>query len=883
MMKNIIYSLSHKAFLLCFVLLFISFADVHAQGDRFDANFYVSQKTFGKNSKPKYSKVRYHVCNNLKQAQDFAQRLKDAFKRDDLPGSMGDELDKTIASFRFQFKESRANGTFTQRVSEGMGMLILGDDGVETIEIKAGKEDYNVMIQGRASLEISQVDVTAKKKAPVFKKVPSTDTGWEVSFNINANIPAGVLDRNSRLMIQPMITDCQTDDTVDYLAPLVYEGSRYHKLQDKYMGFDYEFNDPVAVGYRPDIVLKENTPFFLDTNVVYKKPNKDKTYKCAYYVTAEDYTHKFFDNGGAGTGSCLSFKPFKFLNFDVVTAKMPLTSEFYDQAESQVRDVPRNLSLRFVVGTDKLTKDSLNDVELGKLSQEMSSYGDRLTEINVEGAASPEGTVKFNTELAKKRAIHAQQLLKNRLGSNMRYVRLPEPKVTVHTWEDVAKAMEKGDTAHLAEVRSIISAKGEDGAFSSIKNLPYYATEIIPILESQRVMKCSYQYEIDHIMNADEATSEYFAHKDEYISGKKDLSDGDYYNLFASITDSAELAVLTDVAYRHMVKQPAYELLKLSPYIANLKALQNIKNGVYDPNILRPFIDFSVGSLNSKDQSTGMVRNRRQIMINQAITYFQDQKLDTAQFIIDKVKSNGIDESVVKLSKFIVFVREFFKTSRTPEEEAEFQSAYDFVLNSSPDNRAVLYSELHGQLGKTREEAEEWINKLDDKSPKKWYLLGIVWADEAGHEPAFRGEGSFKTLTDQEYMELQSKDPEKLVEYNKALDAFYQEQQKLKQLKVPFYLAFFQHAFDLEPKFVRLYFNEGNVSDDVRKAHPYHRADIPKYRNMFDYIMMNRNAEKAEAAENAAKEQKAEETQGNSNEQTQNNEGKSDNEENKSE
>ena len=96
-------------------------------------------------------------------------------------------------------------------------------------------------------------------------------------------------------------------------------------------------------------------------------------------------------------------------------------------------------------------------------------------------------------------------------------------------------------------------------------------------------------------------------------------------------------------------------------------------------------------------------------------------------------------------------------------------------------------------------------------------------------------------------------------------------------------MAFFQHAFDLEPKFVRLYFNEGNVSDDVRKAHPYHRADIPKYRNMFDYIMMNRNAEKAEAAENAAKEQKAEETQGNSNEQTQNNEGKSDNEKNKSE
>ncbi len=852
MKVNSLYIFAHRVLTLVFLLLFVSAMGMQAQDERFDAKFYVSQKTFGKNSKPKYTKVRYHVCNNIKQANDFADKIKNAIKQDDAPGSMGDNLDKALASFRFQFKESRANGTFTARVVPGMGVLILGDDGAETVEIKAGSTDYNVMIKGRASLEIGQVDVLGKRKAPLFKKVPSTDTGWEVSFNINANIPAGVLNRNSRLMIQPLITDCQTEDTVDYLAPLIYEGKRYHKLQDKRMDFNYEDNDPVAVGYRPDVVIEENRAFFIDTNVVYKKPNKDKTYKCCYFVTAEDYTHKFFDNGGEGTGSCLSFKPFKFLNFDVVTAKMPLTSEFYDQAESQVRDVPRNLQLRFIVGTDNLTRDSLNDIELGKLSDEMKSYGDRLTEIKVEGASSPEGSLKLNTELARKRAIRAQNLLRARLGANARYVRLPEPKVTVHTWEDVAITLGKQDTAHSAEIRKIIADNGEAGAFASIRHLAYYETEIVPIMESQRVMKCAYQYEIDHIMDADEATSEYFAHKEDYISGKKDLSDGDYYNLFASITDSAELAVLTDVAYRHMVKQPAYELLKMSPYIANRKALQNIRTGIYDPETLRPFIDYSVGALNSLDHSTGLVRNRRAIMINQAIIYFQSQKLDTAQFIIDMVRRNGTDESVEKLSKFIVFVREFFKTNRSAEEEAEFQSAYDFVLNSSPDNRAVLFAELHSQLGKTREEAEEWIDKLDDNNAKKWYLKGLVWADEAGREPDLGSQDTgFKTLTDQEYMEMQSKNPEALVAYNKALDEHYQAQQKLKNMKVPFYLAFFQHSFDLQPKFIRLYFNEGNVSDDVRKAHPYKRADIPKYRNMFDYILSHQQKAAEEAAANA--------------------------------
>ncbi|MBP7359154.1 MAG: OmpA family protein [Prevotella sp.] len=792
-----------KAFMTLAVLLFLIPETLIAQGqsERFDANFTIAQKTFGKNSEQKYTKVRYHLCNTYKMAQDYRDRLLNAIKRDDEPGTLGNALETEIARMNFQFAYSRNNGTISTHVEQGMGLLVLGDDGAVAIEIETGKTDYQTLIEGHAALEISEVSVYAKKKQPKFKKVPSVDTGYEIRFNINAHLAAGYTNENSRLMIQPMITDCQTDDTVAYMKPMVYEGRKYHSLQNRRMSFNYHRNDPVAYGYHPEIALKKDEAFELDTNVVFRKPDKDKSYKCAYFVTVEDYEHIMYDNGGEGTGSCLSFKPFKFLDFNVGAAELPLTSEFYDQAESRVRDVPRNLQLRFQVGTDELTKDSINEVELRNLTKEMSSYGDRLTQIRIEGAASPEGSMQTNRMLAQKRAIRAQQMLKNRLGAKADNVRLPSPTVTVHTWADVAAALENcGDTSKLwkvREIRNIISQYGETDAYNKIKNLLYYDSDIEPVLESQRVMKCSYQYEVDHVMNNAEVMSEYFDHKDDYIKGTRDLSDGDYYNLFSSITDSTQLDILTDVAYRHTVRQPAYEVLRLSPYVANRKALKNMRNGIYDTSVLRPFVDFSLQLINSEDKGTGMIRNRKEILINQAINYFQESKLDTAQYIVDWLKGKGEDARIYNLSMLITFVHGFFQTDRTEEEEATFKKASDFVFNSNDINKAVLYSELHSQLPKTRQEAEEWVNKMDDKDARKWYLEGILWSGEASKESGSE--------------------------------------------EVPNHLAYFQHSFDLQPRFKRYYFNEGNVSDDIRKIHPYRRKDIEKYRKAFLSLMEERN------------------------------------------
>lgn len=771
--------------------------DGQADNNRFDANFDISQKTFGSKSKLKHSEVRYQRFNTYKQAQQYASQIEAAMKRENSAGAAdnGPGSEELIKRLALNLRASRSNGTFTARVEEGMGVLIVGEEGAAAIEIKKGQKQYSITLQGVAAIEIDEVIKTEKRKPPIVKRVPSTDTGWEVSFNINAHFEPGWVNKSSRVIIQPVVIDCMTEDTVSYLAPLVYEGEDYHPLQDKRMGFNYMKYDPVAKGFNPGHVLRENEPFDLDTNVVYRKEEKDRTYKGAYFLVLEDYTHKMFDNGCEGTGSCLSFKPFKFLNFNVAAAELPLTTEYYDMAESRVRDVPRDLQLRFIVGKDELTNDSSNNRILNDLTHEMRAYGDRLTQIRIEGAASPEGSLKLNQELAKKRALKAQTMIRGRLGRKADYVRLPAPTVVVHTWEDVAKKLEDNDEEDRAkEIRNIIAAEGEANCYGRIKSLAYYDSTIVPILESQRVMKCSYQYEVDHVMDADEVVTEFRTYKADYVSGKKDLSDGDYYNLFASIKDSAELDILTDIAYRHIVRQPAYEMLKLAPYVANKMAIKNIRKGIYDEKVLSPFIDFYIRQVNAVNHQTGIKVNRREMLINQAVNMFQNNKVDTAQYYLDMLKTAGSDEKTHKLQMFITFVRDFFKdrSLMSSDEIAAFNDAYEFVLNSSPDNRAVLYSELHNQMGKTRQEAEVWVNKMKDDNPKKWYLMGLLWSEESNKDGA---------------------------------------------TGVPYYMALFQHSFDLEPKYKRLYFNEGNVSDDIRKQYPYRRKDINKYRSAFPRVI----------------------------------------------
>ena len=860
-LTNIITSLT-------LALLLLARADIAVAQDNAFQRITV-QVTLNKGGKEDFQTVQYAKFKTFRQAKNAESELKVAIAKMDQLGAVGNELDKAVAKLKINWQISAPNGLFSTSVMPGQGILVLAESSVPyAFETKEGKTEYKEVI--KLEHQLRNVDVLGinRRKGPNIPKTPSIDNGYEARFDVALDLPDGYTTDDSRLIIQPMAIDCQTDDTVAWLRPFIFESNRYHRLQDRRMAFDYTKNDAVALGYIEQPVLKSNTPFIFHDRVTFRKPDKDKIYRGAYTCVLEDYHHVIWD-GGEESGSCLAFRPMKFLDFSVAAAEMPLTSEFQETAEANLAKFERDLRLKFEVGKDVLLHDSLNQVELNKLVRELRSYGERLWYVRVQGGASPEGSLELNTNLANKRADKARALLRNSLQSDVRVTTL-EPRV--YTWDDVLAEVEKQGKPEITEmVRNTIANNKPNEVFGILKGLPFFETTITPILENQRIMRCSYAYELEHVMEADEAVAAYYSDKEAYMNGTKRLSNGDYYNLLANIKDSAELDVVTQLAYKHITSQPGYTKIKLAPYVANRMALINIRRGTPNLDILRPFIDYTIHNVNQKrriDDFNSIVINRKEILINQAVNYFQEQKLDTAMYILGWVPQSPQTERLrmyITFSKY--YVSYICNDIKDPDTLALIKQAEGYVLHSSPENQAIIYAELHSHLDKKRSEVEPLVDRMSDDNPKKWYLKGILWSEEAGKEPAVEGaDDGFKELTDMEIMTLQNSDPTKLQAYYEAQEKHNAALSEARKDNTPYFLAYFQHSFDLEPKYKRLFYNEGNVSDAIRKKYPYKSKDKEAYRKKFKLLKAQADrlkAVEAQAATTAAETPAAETTSDN--------------------
>ncbi len=820
----------------------------------------------GKKGEVKKAKtVQYCMFRSMREAENAATQINAANQR--MFSGDVNALEKTMRSLGKSFALSNSNGVVEATAMSGWAFVVYDEEyGAKAVEIKSGQDNFVVTIQS-ATQVIDEVVKTGKytSSGPVIKPVPGIDTGDQVTFTVAFELPAGYTTDRSRIICQPMAVDCQTEDTMAYLQPIILEGKDYHVKQDKRMGFDYMKNDSVARGYDPRVVLENDKPVAYSTNVVYKKPDKERIYRGSFYVVLEDFHHKVWDSGTLTTGSCLAFKPLKFLDLSVAAADMPLTSEFQEQAQENLADVKKELDLKFRVGTDDLLNDSANMAKQQAIVKELRSYGTQLWNVEVQGGASPEGSIELNTRLANQRANVAKNILRRHIGSDVR-IATKDPRV--YTWEDVLNALGKKGVAQdvYDVVKNTIENYKPNEVFGILKGQPFYETEIVPILESMRIMFVQYQYEIKHIMNAEEAVDNYYTFKKDYMSGEKKLSNGDYFNLLATITDSLELDTVTMLAYKHITSQAEYTRLKLAPYVANRMALMLSRAGMPDVNILRPFIDLSrpVNQMDMSDRFNPVKINREQIVLNQAVMYFQEAKLDSALLFIEMLENKKVQLAAAsRMRKLVTFQQgypAYLQGSLTnPKQIEDIREAERYVLNSGDFNRAIIWTELHSQLNKSREDCERLLDRMPDDNPKKWYLKGIIWADEAGKEPqvndyaSSQASAGFRELSTEEEDELMRTDPDKYQEYLKQLDEIANGgnanvDEEIDVSKVPFFLAYFQHSFDMEKKFIRFYRNEGNVNDNVRKQYKYLRKDIPAYRKKFEIIKAAHDRELAEEA-----------------------------------
>ena len=805
------------------------------------------------NGKDIHERVEYTMLTKAE-----AQKAKAAF--DKLTGD-GDKsqsikedeieaIDRLKRKYGFVKKNTtRASGRFSINAATTLCLLfITGQESKvsDIIEIVEGKTEYDVVINVQRLREVVKQGNAVERE---FIGGGNGDTGdGNCYFHISLNIPKGYGKESSRLIIQTYAVDCQTDDTLAYCDPLVYEGREYHTLQNRRMDYDYFANDKLAGAYHDRMEITSDDWIRIDTTVVYQKPDKNLTYRGPYTYVLEDY-HHVYKRGGWG-GTCLVERPFKFLDFTPALAEIPLTEEFREDAQSQFGQENRDLQLRFVVGKDVLEEDSMNQVNIDKLISELRSYGEKLVAPKIQGYASPDGGMKVNQDLALRRAQYAARIIQRYLPAGTTV----SSSSSVYTWNDVADALaKKGLQDYADQVRAI--AARTDSPDRELKMLDFYATDVEPILESMRAMRASYQYLRAKVLTADEAVEEYYSHKRDYQLGKKKFSNGDFWNIYNNLNDEAEADSLTLLAYNYITKDPEYATENIiAPYVANRYAIYNLNKGTPNARILEPFIDLSYHNVNAKkaiDDFLTITINRKEILLNQAVTYFQEQKLDSALFFINWLhKANVSDVTLDNMEKYMNLKRLHAIHNKTFQERQTYEAAKKFVLSVSDENKAILYTEIP-DWGMT-DEAMKYVDKMPDNSAKKWYLKALLWVDKAGKEPRDFDESEkvddtpgFKLLTPAEEDSLMVSDPGEYNKYMADLVAWQNQRDSIKAARpqkaddgidiedIPYYLAYFHHAFELEPLFKRIYFTEGHVSEDMRKLYKYKNKNIPAYRKLF--------------------------------------------------
>lgn len=804
-----------------------------------------------------------------------AQEAKAAFDRltgegDKSQNITGDEIeaiDRLKRRYGFVKKNTtKASGRFSINAATTLCLLfITGQESKvsDIIEIVEGKTEYNVVINVQRLRE-----VVKQGKAVERESIGGGggDTGdGNCYFHISLNIPKGFGKESARLIIQTYAVCCQTDDTVAYCEPLVYEGKEYHTLQNRRMDYDYYANDKLAGAYRDGMELSSDEWIRIDTTLVYKKEDKNLDYRGPYTYVLEDY-HHVYKTGGWG-GTCLFERPFKFVDFTPALAEMPLSDEFREEAQSQFGQENRDLQLRFVVGRDVLEEDSMNQVNIRKLVEELRSYGSKLVAPKIQGMASPDGGLKANQDLALRRAQYAARIIQPYLPSGVKV----SSSSSVYTWNDVADALAKKGKGEMADQVRAIAAK-TDSPDRELRQLDYYTTEIEPILEGMRVMRASYQYLRAKVLTADEAVDEYYTNKREYQTGKKKFSNGDFWNIYSHLTDEAEIDSLTVMAYNYITKDPEYATENIiAPYVANRYAIFNLKKGTPNARILEPFIDLSYRNVNAKkaiDDFLAITINRKEILLNQAVTYFQEQKIDSAMYFINWLRRAKVSDATLdNLEKYMNLKKLHFIHNKSLQQRQIYDEAKNYVLSVSDENKAILYSEIP-DWGMT-DEAMKYVDKLPDNSAKKWYLKALLWVDKAGKEPRDFDESEtvpdnsgFKVLSSAEEDQLMMSNPGEYNLYMEKLAAWQHQRDSIEAARpkqadddidiegIPYYLAYFHHAFELEPLYKRIYFTEGHVTEDMRKIYKYKNKNIPAYRKLFRLLYEQDQKRKEEESEN---------------------------------
>lgn len=591
--------------------------------------------------------------------------------------------------------------------------------GLSPSVLKEVRHQMKIDVSIDEGVMLESVTVTAMRL--VLKpepKAPKMIGNMLIPYN-TFKLPPYFGNRFSRLIIQPYVLDCETNDTVTFARPSVYDGKEYALTQERKMGYDMD-RDPLRPYIKAEaLTTRAMNLDWTDTIIV---PDPNRNYSCFAIVNLEDYSAS--NSRTYQINTCQTKRPMKFLQYNLFSEQMdPLQHK--ERAQIEKRNTSDKIQLSFLINSDQLTDTPENKQSLtmlrNKLKEIAESPGTVLKEFHVAGTASPDGHYSSNLSLAERRMRKIEQEITSILPQYTLERVYRNPHAEVAPWEEVVKLLERdGKSTEAGKVKEILAKHKDIGAQGrALKQLDWYSTVIVPYLDELRVVNYNCLYEIYREPNDEEVMAQY---REKGLKGS--YTRYEYWKLFQLITDEKELEALYRRAYEESLEQKHPWALA-----GNNLAASYLERDTVDTSILEPLIDLSIHSTDysrmNADGSRTEIVNRLEVVTNQLCMYIKKGDFEHASVL---VKILPEDSKFDLLKAYTWALGGYFQGGTTPEEKERAHKTFETIKASSPQNEVVMYMALDNRAGNAAAKAS--LAKLPQDSALTWYFKATLSARE---------------------------------------------------------------------------------------------------------------------------------------------------------
>lgn len=591
--------------------------------------------------------------------------------------------------------------------------------GLSPSVLKEVRHQMKIDVSIDEGVMLESVTVTAMRL--VLKpepKAPKIIGNMLIPYN-TFKLPPYFGNRFSRLIIQPYVLDCETNDTITFARPSVYDGKEYALTQERKMGYDMD-RDPLRPYIKAEaLTTRAMNLDWTDTIIV---PDPNRNYSCFAIVNLEDYSAS--NSRTYQINTCQTKRPMKFLQYNLFSEQMdPLQHK--ERAQIEKRNTSDKIQLSFLINSDQLTDTPENKQSLAmlrnKLKEIAESPGTVLKEFHVAGTASPDGHYSSNLSLAERRMRKIEQEITSILPQYTLERVYRNPHAEVAPWEEVVKLLERdGKSTEAGKVKEILAKHKDIGAQGrALKQLDWYSTVIVPYLDELRVVNYNCLYEIYREPNDEEVMAQY---REKGLKGS--YTRYEYWKLFQLITDEKELEALYRRAYEESLEQKHPWALA-----GNNLAASYLERDTVDTSILEPLIDLSIHSTDysrmNADGSRREIVNRLEVVTNQLCMYIKKGDFEHASVL---VKILPEDSKFDLLKAYTWALGGYFQGGTTPEEKERAHKTFETIKASSPQNEVVMYMALDNRAGNAAAKAS--LAKLPQDSALTWYFKATLSARE---------------------------------------------------------------------------------------------------------------------------------------------------------